>query len=115
MEAECWIRVALWLEVIGFGLSVLMVSVIKIERIKQVADLFATIVETLGIILLVYLLIPYIFGLFSLDEKWLFRGRWGKEALDKFSPKKPIWRRIINVFIGSVMVFVGLLIEAINY
>jgi hypothetical protein len=161
MEAECWIKVGLWLEAVGFGLSVIMVAVIKLERIKQIADLFTEIVGALGTILLVYLMIPYIFGLFSLDEKWLFRGRWNKDALDKYFPKRSIWQVFIRILMGigilivfvpltmitllaielpekllnliarlfktnktasyaflafgSIMIFIGLLMEAINY
>jgi hypothetical protein len=161
MEAECWTKAALWLEVIGFGLSVIMVSIIKLERIKQIADLFTEIVAALSKILLAYLMIPYIVGLFSLDEKWPFRGRWNKEALDKYFPKRTIWQKFINILMGigilivvvpltmitlfaielpekilnliarlfktnetasyaflafgSFMIFIGLLIEAINY
>lgn len=161
METECWTKVALWLEVIGFGLSVIMVSVIKLEKIKQIADLFTEIVAALGTILLAYLMIPYIVGLFSLDEKWPFRGRWNEKALDKFFPKRSVRQKFINILMGigilivvvpltiitlfaielpknilnliarlfktnktasyaflafgSLMIFIGLLIEAINY
>ena len=76
MEVE-WTKIALWLEVIGFGISVLIVGVIKIENIKRIADDSNKILGAICLLILAYLLVPYIRGLSLLDEKWPVQGKMG--------------------------------------
>jgi len=95
-----WLKLALWLEVIGFGLSVLMVGVIKIENIKRIANELKEITQGIGLLILAYLLVPYIMGLFLVDEKWWFKGRWDKAKLDELFPRRPARQRLINALKG---------------